>query len=257
MMDYMQLIEASTLLQGLSKEQISDYIHLKKFKIVTYKKNSVIHLEGDHCTKLEIILSGKIVIERIEESGDLLIIKESYQGNILGGNLIFSNFPYYPMTVTTQKPSMLLEINKELLIDLCCNNKSFLLSYLQFISDNTLVLSDKIKYYVNRTIREGLINFLKYENAKQETLRIKLHITKKALAEKVKGHDGQHDGGDNCNYFFNWIAFNFYSTSNDKNGPWVDKYLAIDSYRGSCRKYNTYTGFCSLSFSGIFCRCRC
>ncbi|MFA5527117.1 MAG: Crp/Fnr family transcriptional regulator [Peptostreptococcales bacterium] len=184
-MDYMQLMEASTLLKGLSKEQISDYIQLKKFKIVTYKKNSVIHLEGDHCTKLEIILSGKIVIERIEESGDLLIIKESYQGNILGGNLIFSNFPYYPMTVTTQKPSMLLEINKELLIDLCCNNKSFLLSYLQFISDNTLVLSDKIKYYVNRTIREGLINFLKYENAKQETLRIKLHITKKALAEKI------------------------------------------------------------------------
>lgn len=182
---YLKLIENSTLLKTVPMEEILEFLKLGSFKPVSYEKGSVIHFDGDKCSKLEIILSGKIVIERIDQSGDLLTITEFYQDDILGGNLIFSKNPCYPMTITAQQSSVLLEISKDLLFELCFSNRSFLENYLELISDNALLLGDKIKHYVNRSIRESLINFLKYEYKKQSTHKIKLSISKKALAEKI------------------------------------------------------------------------
>lgn len=181
----LKLIESSTLLSTVPQNEILKFIANGSFNIVPYKKNNVIHFDGDRCNKLEIILSGKIVVERIDQSGNLLTITEFYPDDILGGNLIFSKNPHYPMTVTTQLPSDLLEINRDSLLELCFNNRSFLKSYLEFISDHALLLGDKIKHYVNRSIRESVTSFLKYESKKQNTVQIKLSSTKKALAEKI------------------------------------------------------------------------
>lgn len=182
---HLTLIEISTLLSTVPQNEILEFISNGSFKIVTYEKSNVIHFDGDVCNKLEIILAGKIVVDRIDQSGNLLTITEFYPDDILGGNLIFSKNPHYPMTVTAQLPSVLLEIKKDLLLELCFNNRDFLKSYLEFISDHALLLGDKIKHYVNRSIRESITSFLKYESKKQNTVQIQLRSTKKALAEKI------------------------------------------------------------------------
>ena len=89
------------------------------------------------------------------------------------------------MTVTTQLPSVLLEINKELLFELFCKNPKFLQTYLEFVSDHASILGDKIKHYVNKSIRQSLISYLSYESKTQNTNHIKLSITKKELSEKI------------------------------------------------------------------------
>lgn len=185
MNNYIPLIEASKLLHAVSQEKILEFISNGRFKIVNYEKNNVIHFDGDSCNQIEIILTGKVVIDRIDQSGNLLTITEFYPDDLIGGNLIFSKNPHYPMTVTTQLPSILLEIKKDLLIELCFNNRDFLKSYLEFISDHALLLGDKIKHYVNRSIRESITSFLKYETNKQNKAQIQLGSTKKALAEKM------------------------------------------------------------------------
>jgi Mn-dependent DtxR family transcriptional regulator len=48
-----------------------------------------------------------------------------------------------------------------------------------------MMLGDKIKHYVSKTIRQSLLNYFDYESKKQNTNIIKLNITKKALAEKI------------------------------------------------------------------------
>ena len=173
-----------SLLQHLSEEDLESNQKSGKFKVVSYKKNSVIHFDGEACRNLEIILTGKVVVERIDQSGNLLTISESYRDDILGGNLLFSKNPYYPMTISTQLPTNLLEIDKEVLFELFCSNPSFLRTYLEFVSDRAFILGDKIKHYVNKTIRESIMNYLEYESKRQNSRQIKLDISKKALAEK-------------------------------------------------------------------------
>lgn len=48
-----------------------------------------------------------------------------------------------------------------------------------------MILGDRIKHYVNRTIRESILSYLDYECKKQNSNHIKLSITKKALAERI------------------------------------------------------------------------
>lgn len=182
---YVAFVEKSILLSSISAEEINSYLKDRSFKISTYNKNNIVHFVGEKCSKLEIILTGKVVIERIDESGNLMTIAEFFGNEILGGNLLFSKNPHYPMTITAKQPTVILEINKERLFELFSDNHEFLRCYLEFISDHATILGDRIKHYVNKTLRESIMSYLNYERKKQNSSLIRLSITKKALAEKI------------------------------------------------------------------------
>lgn len=173
------------LLQSLSEEDIQLYLKNASFKVISYTKNSIIHFDGEPCRKLEIILSGKVVIDRIDESGNLMTISEFHKDDLIGGNLLFSKNPHYPMTVSAQSPVQILEIERETLFTLLCSNPSFLRNYLELISDHAFILGDKIRHYINRSIRESVLSYLLHESKKQESNHVLLPISKKALAEKI------------------------------------------------------------------------
>ena len=185
MNQFEKLIENTTILNSLPSEIIKSYIQNRTFKINRYKKNSIIHFVGDKCNQLEIILKGTVVVERIDESGNLLTIAKFYQDDILGGNLLFSNNPYYPMTTSTKEESIILVIEKNLLFHLLSEFPSFLKVYLEFVSDHTFILGDKIKQYVNKTIRECILNYITYESNLQKSNQIQLNISKKELADRI------------------------------------------------------------------------
>ncbi len=98
---------------------------------------------------------------------------------------MFSKNLPYRMTVTAKDATLILEINKDRLFRLFSNNHEFLKSYLEFISDHSVILGDRIRNYVNRTIRESIISYLDYERKKKNSNIIKLNLTKKALAERI------------------------------------------------------------------------
>lgn len=87
--------------------------------------------------------------------------------------------------VIADRDTVILEINKDCLFKLLRGNQAFLSNYLACISDNTLILGDKIKHYMRRTIRESIISYLDYEREKQGSNIILLSMTKKALAERI------------------------------------------------------------------------
>lgn len=185
MKKYLELMRQIDLIKSIKPEEIESYLSEGSCKITQYGKNNIVHFVGEVCSKLEIILSGKVVIERIDESDNLMTIAEFYGGDVLGGNLMFSKNPYYPMTVTSKDATLILEINKNRLFSLFSDNHEFLKSYLEYVSDHTVILGDRIKHYVNRTIRESILSYLDYECKKQNSNIIKLNLTKKALAERI------------------------------------------------------------------------
>ena len=185
MIKYLELIRQIDLIKSIEPQEIDLYLTEGSCKITQYGKNNIVHFVGEVCSKLEIILSGKVVIERIDESGNLMTIAEFFGGDVLGGNLMFSKNPYYPMTVTAKEATLILEINKDRLFSLFSDNHEFLKSYLEYVSDHTVILGDRIKHYVNRTIRESIVSYLDYECKKQNSNIIKLSMTKKALAERI------------------------------------------------------------------------
>ena len=185
MKNILDLLKQIDLVKSFDANQLESLLQAKGNKVNSYERNNIVHFVGDICENLEIILSGEVAVERIDESGKLMTIAEFFDGDILGGNLLFSKNPCYPMTVTAKKPTIILEISKRRLFDLFASSLDFLKSYLAYISDHSVILGDRIKHYVNRTIRECIISYLDYESKKQESSTIKLTISKKALAERI------------------------------------------------------------------------
>jgi CRP-like cAMP-binding protein len=74
-----------------------------------------------------------------------MTIAEFLNGEVLGGNLMFSKNPHYPMTVTAKQPTVILKINKERLFQLFSDNHDLLRTYLEYVSDHTAILGDRIK----------------------------------------------------------------------------------------------------------------
>ena len=185
MKNYLGLLKQIDLVKSFDTNQLESLLKAKGNKVNSYEKNNIVHFVGEVCENLEIILHGEVVVERIDESANLMTIAEFFSGDILGGNLLFSKNPYYPMTVTAKTETIILEISKKQLFELFASSLDFLRSYLAYISDHSVILGDRIKHYVNRTIRECIISYLNYESKMQESSMIKLEITKKALAERI------------------------------------------------------------------------
>lgn len=155
-------------------------IELKK-----YGQGEIIHFDGDFCNGIEIIIIGQVIVERIDEAGNLMTITDFFPDDILGANLLFSKTPRYPMMVTAKSNSSLLIIPKKLVFEFCATNIDFLHVYLEYISDHTILLGDKLKHYVNRSIRDSIIAYLKSEYKLQNSHTIQLRLSKKSLADRI------------------------------------------------------------------------
>lgn len=178
-------IGKATLTRSIPPETVNKYLRDGNFRTTVYANKSVVHFDGDACDDLEILLDGKVSVERIDEAGHLMTVADFFEGDILGGNLLFSKNPRYPMTIVARQRTEVLAIDKDCLFALFTNNQEFLKSYLEFVCDNAAILGDRIKHYVKTSIREGVVRYLTQEYASQKVNPISLRLTKKALAERL------------------------------------------------------------------------
>jgi len=161
------------------------YIELIKSNVINirkYSKGSCMHLENDICSHLEVIIEGNVAIDRIDEDGNVMCVTNFTKTDIIGGNLLFSKTPSYPMSIFAKSDVIVMQIKKEDLFHLMCEYPDFLKAYLENISDNAFILGDRIRGYVRLKLRQILINYLKKQSQLQKSNIVKLNMTKKDLA---------------------------------------------------------------------------
>lgn len=185
MSPYFNEVLQTPILSGFSKEQIQHFLIQKQMFLKSYAKDTVIHFDGDGCDALEVVIKGKVIIDRIDTDGNLLTITEFSEGDIIGGNIMFSSNPVYLMTVTALEDAVLLIIPKKDLFNMLCNNKLFLKTYLEFVSDLMITLGDKLRTSVLLPLRQKIIQYLKQLYKEQNSTKLHLPTSKKMLAEKL------------------------------------------------------------------------
>jgi len=183
--NYINILTLTGLFNGFSSSELLNIFEKNQYIISKHKKNNIIHFESEKCIYWDIILKGEVIIQKIDEKGNVLTVTEFKVGDNIGGNLLFSKQPYYPMSVLSKSNVDILHINKKLVLELCQNNQDFLIRFLTCISDKTAILTSKIKSISMKTIRESIVEFLKYEYYAQNNPKIKINMTKKELAEKL------------------------------------------------------------------------
>jgi CRP-like cAMP-binding protein len=143
---------------------------------------SIIHFPEEECLQVELILEGKVVIERYDFEGRNLRVAQLNKGSIIGGNLLFSRNPRYMLQVLALTETRLLVLTKENLLNLISQKTEFLQRYLEFMSDNAFLLGNKLNNFAKKTIRESLMIYLLDEKRKQQSNNIILPNSKKDIA---------------------------------------------------------------------------
>jgi CRP-like cAMP-binding protein len=182
--NYIKAIAHINLFKGFTSCELISLFKTNKYKIKQYNKGEIIHLQNEVCNCLDIILVGTASVQKIDENGNILTISTFSSSDIMGANLLFSSRNYYPMTVVAKSDVVVLHMQRELILELCQNNMSFLIELIKAISDKTIILTDKIKSISLKTIRQCIIDYLKYEYHIQKNNVIKLDMSKKEMAER-------------------------------------------------------------------------
>ncbi|KPU44714.1 DNA-binding transcriptional dual regulator Crp [Oxobacter pfennigii] len=180
----MYALSGFDLFNCFSQAELIRLFHSDNYRITQYNKGQVIHLQNEICRTMDIVLKGRVAVQKINEEGNILKINVFSAGSILGANLLFSNRNFYPMTVISESQTVLLHIYKELVLELSQTNAHFMTGLMTVISDRILLLTDKIDAISLKTVRQKIVDFLKYEYSIQKSNVLKLTISKRDLAER-------------------------------------------------------------------------
>src|SRR5690554_1747431 len=101
-----------TLLWHFSADALEQMLRDGTFRLVSYGRGEILHLEGEPCRNLEVIVTGRVAVERIDADGRLLTVATFTADDLLGGNLLFSSRHRFPLTVTARDPTRILEIGR-------------------------------------------------------------------------------------------------------------------------------------------------
>ncbi|MDD4570826.1 MAG: Crp/Fnr family transcriptional regulator [Tepidanaerobacteraceae bacterium] len=182
--DIVQIVAHTDLFSSFTAHQLLSLFRDGLYSISKYKRNNIIYIQNEKCNTMDVILEGELAVQKIDENGGILTISNFFAGDVVGGNLLFSRRNTFPMTITCKSDCSILHIKKELVIELCQNNKDFLIKFLRSISDKALILTDKIKFISMKTVRQRIIDYLTFEYFYQKSPVIYLNTSKKELAER-------------------------------------------------------------------------
>lgn len=184
MVDFIDILQHIDLFKGLTSQNIEDLLTKESYYIEDYKKRSVIYFQKEKCITLDIVLKGVVSIEGIDDKGNYITISDFTAGNVIGENLLFCHKNFYPMTIIGKTDVTIIHLKKDLILKLCQSNATFLINFLESLSDKTLILADRIRRLSFKSLRKSIIDFLIYESYAQNSNKVKLGVTKKNLAEK-------------------------------------------------------------------------
>ena len=182
---YFEVLAGLDLFKNFSRDELKARLDASGYEVKRYEKDQIIHLENEVCQSLDIILEGKVAVQKIDEEGNVLTINIFSAPEIIGAHLIFSTRNIYPMTVLADSEVVILRLNRELIVELGQSDPGFMVDLLQIISDRIMILADKIRTISHNTIREQITAFLTYEFSLQKSRVLKLNYTKKELAERL------------------------------------------------------------------------
>lgn len=156
----------------------------KLIKYYNYKKDEIIFNEGDECLGIGYIISGSAIIKTLTFIDDEYTIKTLEKDDSFGEFLAFSSSPYYLGNVIALKETKIAFIKKSDIIKLMQENKEFLVSFVSKMTNDAILLQDRIKILAQKSLREKILFYIKTQKERQKSNTIYLH-SKEKLAQII------------------------------------------------------------------------
>ncbi|MCF7930030.1 MAG: Crp/Fnr family transcriptional regulator [Acholeplasmataceae bacterium] len=167
-----------------SKLNINKYGEIdKESQLLSVRKGEILHFEQDECIFLELIVSGKIHVEQIDDMGNTLVIRDYDKKSYIGMNMLFSSENKYMLSVVADVDTLIYRIPKHV-IESLLNFASFRERFINLISDNSIFLGRHIKHQYRTSLRQKILKYLETESHFTQSNQVRLKSSKTYLSKQ-------------------------------------------------------------------------
>ena len=171
------------LFRGITPERLSADLEAISFHARSYKKGEILARQGDVCNRLVILTKGSVRGEMIDYSGRLVKVEDIVSPRALAPLFLFGEENRFPVEVTANEPTEVIELPKSSVLNLFRKNEQFLENYMNLSANYARTLSDKLFFMSFKTIRQKLASYLLRLHKQQQQLHITLDLSQQELSD--------------------------------------------------------------------------
>ena len=171
------------LFRGITPEKLSANLEEISFHPRSYRKGEILARQGDVCNRLVILTKGSVRGEMIDYSGRLIKVEDIAAPRALAPLFLFGEENRFPVEVTANEPTEVIEIPKASVLELFRRNEQFLENYMNLSANYARTLSDKLFFMSFKTIRQKIASYLLRLCKQQQQLQITLDRSQQELSD--------------------------------------------------------------------------
>ena len=171
------------LFRGITPEKLSANLEEISFHARSYKKGEILARQGDVCNRLMILTKGSVRGEMIDYSGRLIKVEDIAAPRALAPLFLFGEENRFPVEVTANELTEVIEIPKSSVLELFRKNEQFLENYMNLSANYARTLSDKLFFMSFKTIRQKIASYLLRLHKQQQQLQITLDRSQQELSD--------------------------------------------------------------------------
>ena len=171
------------LFRGITPEKLSANLEEISFHTRSYKQGEILARQGDVCNRLVILTKGSVRGEMIDYSGRLIKVEDIAAPRAIAPLFLFGEENRYPVEVTANEPTEVIEIPKTSVLELFRKNEQFLENYMNLSANYARTLSDKLFFMSFKTIRQKIASYLLRLYKQQQQLHITLDRSQQELSD--------------------------------------------------------------------------
>ena len=172
------------LFRGITPEKLSANLEEISFHTRSYRKGEILARQGDVCNRLVILTKGSVRGEMIDYSGRLIKVEDIAAPRALAPLFLFGEENRFPVEVTANEPTEVIEIPKASVLELFRRNEQFLENYMNLSANYARTLSDKLFFMSFKTIRQKIASYLlRLYKQQQQQLQITLDRSQQELSD--------------------------------------------------------------------------
>ena len=171
------------LFRGITPERLLADLEETSFHTRSYKKGEILARQGDVCNRLVILTKGSVRGEMIDYSGRLIKVEDITAPKAIAPLFLFGEQNRYPVEVTANEPTEVIELPKPSVLSLFRKNEQFLENYMNLSANYARTLSDKLFFMSFKTIRQKLASYLLRLYKQQQQTHITLDRSQQELSD--------------------------------------------------------------------------
>mgnify|MGYP000069182093 FL=1 len=171
------------LFRGITPERLLADLEEISFHTRSYKKGEILAQQGAVCNRLVILTKGSVRGEMIDYSGRLIKVEDIAAPRAIAPLFLFGEENRYPVEVTANEPTEVIELPKSSVLRLFRKNEQFLENYMNLSANYARTLSDKLFFMSFKTIRQKLASYLLRLYKQQQQTHITLDRSQQELSD--------------------------------------------------------------------------